>query len=71
MYGAKRYMLSTRFGNRSSPNTRTSSNDVWAMPPEWPNTGGGWATYSIQPGNLGASDNFITKNSELEQNILP
>lgn len=74
MYGAKRYILSTQFGNRGNPNKRLTSTDEWAMTQDWPNAGGGWApgsTFSVGSNNLGQTQDFITKNSEIEQNILP
>ena len=73
MYGAKRYLLNTSFGNKSSPNRRSSSVDEWAMTADWGNDGGGWFphTFSVRSGNFINSDEFITKNNELEQNILP
>lgn len=73
MYGAKRYILNTSFGNRSSPNRRSSSNDEWATTTDWGNDGGGWfpGTYSMSAGVFINSDEFITKTNEIEQNILP
>lgn len=73
MYGAKRYLLNANFGNSTSPNRRTSSNDDWAMTDDWGNTGGGWFPGSFSgPLNISInSGEFVAKNNELEQNILP
>ena len=76
MYGAKRYLLNARFTyGRSSPNRRTSAGDGWAMSNDWvaANLGGGWfpGNYSMSAGALINADEFITKNNEIEQNILP
>ena len=45
MYGARRYILSTLFGGRTSPNRRTSAQDgEWQMTPDWVGVDGGYST---------------------------